>query len=218
MTLSDRSWNVSGSASRCALRNCCSAGASGAAGSVPPCCDARSTMRAQRSGDLTTRRIEAKPRSRQEPRRHAVGRDHEVLDERLGAVRPSRSAAPRRCRRRRPAAARAVRTRARPSSSRRSRRRPATASCSRTCASSPGTRAKRGRRRSRSVEPRGDGVVGELRLVADQRAVDVGRDDAAVRRRSSCRRRSPARSSSWLSEVRSVDSSGGSIGKMIAGV
>ena len=41
---------------------------------------------------------------------------------------------------------------------------------------------QRRRRRAGAVHPRGDGVVGELRLVADQRPVDVARRHGARRR------------------------------------
>ena len=43
-------------------------------------------MRSQRSGERTTRRIEATPFALRNLRGHAIGRDHEVFDQLLGAV------------------------------------------------------------------------------------------------------------------------------------
>ena len=51
--------------------------------SAPPA----SRMRSQRSGDFTTRRSDGNPRASRNRAIDAVGRDHQVLDERLRAVR-----------------------------------------------------------------------------------------------------------------------------------
>ena len=63
ITLSDSSSNVSGERWRSLLRNASSARASGSPGSVAPRSAARSTMRGQRSGVLTTRRSEGERRA-----------------------------------------------------------------------------------------------------------------------------------------------------------
>ena len=87
-TESDRSGKRSGSAARGATRNGLERrGVRLAGGAVSPSSAASATMRSQRSGVRTTRRIEGSPWRSRNARRDAVGRDHEVFDQLLGAVR-----------------------------------------------------------------------------------------------------------------------------------
>ena len=86
MTLRERSGKRSGSAAFAATRNCSRALESGSSGSVEPCSAASSTIRSQRLGVRTTRRSDGKLFGREVARGHAVGGDHEVLDDLLGPV------------------------------------------------------------------------------------------------------------------------------------
>ena len=150
----------------------------------------------------------------------AVRGDHEVLDQLLGALlRRSRRADRRRVRRRTPAAPRSSRGRARRA------RAAARASGLRDAVLQPQVVR---RARSPRATCGGSGplpsshaptrVVGELGLVVHERAVDVAAAPPRRRRRPSSRRPRARRSSPSLSEVRSVDSFSGSIGKMRAAV
>ena len=121
----------------------------------------------------------------------AVGRHHQVLDQRFRAIRAS------------PSQILAHRGRRRPPSARRARspgRRPCRAAPEAGWRADPeGAADARDRRpgervRSRpgSVEPCSNGVVGEPRAIAHERAIDVGFDDASVRvNRHLCHDRGP---------------------------
>ena len=82
--LSDRSVNRFGSESCWSRRNSESATAFGSAGSFAPRVAATSTMRSQRRGVRTTRRSDAKSRSSRKRAVDAVGGDHQVLDDARG--------------------------------------------------------------------------------------------------------------------------------------
>ena len=193
--------------------------ASGSAGSRSPSSSAIFTMRSQRSGERTTRRMLGKPCASRKRAVDAVRRDHEVLDQvlrallrRLGRRSTTLPSVEDRPRLDGLEVERAVLV---PQLAH-ARRRP--------CPAASGSR--RGLRRARpspAARPSPSShaatrVVGELRLVVDARAVDVAA-------RARCRRSSTIismtiarRSSSSLSDVRSVDSFSGSIGKMRAAV
>ena len=67
-----------------------------------------SRMRSHRAGERTTRRSDGKPRASRNARDDAVGRDHQVFDQLLRAVRRLRLHVARACRRRRRAGPRCV--------------------------------------------------------------------------------------------------------------
>ena len=174
-------------------------------------------MRAQRSGERSTRRSDGKPLSLEEARGDAVGGDHEVLDQLLGAVALSRGAGRSPRRRRTPRAAPASPGPARRAGAAARRSACATRSCRRRLSASPATAASLGGAAARAVEPGRDAVVGELGVVDDD-ARDRARPSRDLPVASTiisitiARRSCPS-----FSEVRSVDSSSGSIGKISRG-
>ena len=191
---------------------------SGSAGSFSPMRPARDRRcGAQRSGERTTRRSDGKPCASRKRAVDAVGGDHEVLDELLRAVLlvggeiGDRVAVEDGARLDRLQIERAVFV------ARVLEDAGPTRSWSRRFSVEAGNGRERGRRRAFALEP---GADARCRRAWRGCARARGRcsDAAHARRpgRSPSRRRRPARSSPSLSDVRSVESRSGSIGKICA--
>ena len=189
-----------------------SAPGSGSAGSFSPYCAASSTMRGQRSGAFTTRRMEETPASRSVcaiTSLAAIMKSSIRCAARLWARAVMSCTLPSvmtGCASRRSKVSAPSRWRA-------SRSACAASSCSLSCASRSADAATLGGARGRAFEPGAHGVVSELRAVAHQGAVDAARGDGAVRGHHQFDHHA-ARSWFSLSEVRSVESRSGSMGKV----